>query len=258
MNDSLLPGDAFNRLYEIMNELREKCPWDRKQTFESLRILTLEEVYELSDAILEKEPKHICEELGDVLLHILFYAKLGSEENTFDIHQVIDHIQRKLIHRHPHIYGDVQVENEEEVKANWEKLKMREKKSGAGVLDGVPASLPAMIKAWRLQEKTAQVGFEWSETSEVWAKVQEELLELEEAVQSKDPKRMQDEFGDVLFALVNYARFIKVEPDTALEQVNMKFIRRFTYIESQAGGRMGSMSLDEMDHLWNEAKQRGL
>ena len=243
--------DAFARLLKIMDELREQCPWDKKQTLESLRNLTIEETYELADAILENDLKGIKEELGDIMLHMVFYAKIGDEKGSFDIADALNAVCEKLISRHPHIYGDVKVKDEEEVKANWEKLKLKEGKKS--VLEGVPKSLPAMVKAYRMQEKTAKVGFEWENTEQVWDKVEEEIAELKEALPLSIEKR-EEEFGDVLFSLINYARFIKVDPETALEKVNIKFKRRFEYIESKAPKPLDEMTLAEMDALWNEAK----
>ncbi len=242
---------AFARLLTIMDELREKCPWDRKQTIESLRNLTIEETYELADAIMQNDLKGIKEEIGDIMLHMVFYAKLGDEKGNFDIADALDAVSEKLISRHPHIYGDVVVKDEEEVKANWEKLKLKEGKKS--VLEGVPSSLPAMVKAYRMQEKTAKVGFEWENTEQVWEKVQEEIDELKEAMTMTHEKR-EEEFGDVLFSLINYARFIKVDPETALEKINIKFKRRFEYIEKHAPKSLDDMTLAEMDTLWNEAK----
>lgn len=245
---------AFQRLVDIMDELREKCPWDRKQTFESLRNLTIEETYELADAILNKDMEGIKEEIGDLLLHTVFYAKLGSEQNAFTIADSLNAICDKLIKRHPHIYGSAEVKDSEEVKKNWEQIKLTEGKKS--VLEGVPMHLPAMIKAYRMQEKTKQVGFEWENKSQVWDKVQEEMLELKEEVNIEDnQERIEDEFGDVLFSLVNYARFLKVDPETALEKVNKKFKSRFEYIENNADRPLTDMSLSEMDALWNEAKR---
>lgn len=250
---------AFARILKIMDELREQCPWDRKQTLESLHPLTIEETYELGDAILQQDMKGIKEELGDLLLHIVFYAKIGEEQQQFDMASVINDLCEKLITRHPHIYGDVKVNNEEEVKQNWEKLKMKEGKKS--VLSGVPVSLPALVKALRIQDKAAQVKFEWENTEEVWQKVKEEQQELEEAVQAGEKKKMEEEYGDLLFALVNYARFIKVDPEAALERTNLKFINRFRYIEEQSehsNKPLKEMTLAEMDALWNEAKEKGL
>ena len=247
----------FLRLIKIMDELREKCPWDKKQTIETLRQLTIEETYELADAITENNWKEIKEELGDLLLHIIFYAKIGAEKNEFTLQEVINGICEKLIIRHPHIYGDVRVKDEEEVKQNWEKIKLREGKKS--VLDGVPKSLPSMVKAMRLQEKSKQVGFEWDNTSQVWDKVQEELQELEEAVASGDKYKMEDELGDVFFSLVNFARFLQVDAENALERTNKKFIQRFTGMEEAAAKEnkfLHDMSLQEMDALWNKIKKQ--
>lgn len=250
---------AFERILNIMNELREQCPWDKKQTNETLRPLTIEETFELSDAILQKDAKSIKEELGDLFLHIVFYARIGEEQKEFDIADVINTLSEKLIHRHPHIYGDVKVKDEEEVKLNWEKLKLKEGKRS--VLAGVPNGLPALIKALRVQDKAAQVKFEWDKIEDVWAKVQEETDELQEAIAAGEAHKVEEEFGDLLFALVNYARYLKVDPETALEKTNMKFIRRFKFIEEQAATQsksLDTMSLQEMDALWNAAKQNGL
>lgn len=247
-------AEAFVRLLNIMNDLREKCPWDKKQTMQSLRHLTVEETYELTDAIFENNLDEVKKELGDILLHIVFYAKIGSETNAFDITDVINGICEKLIHRHPHIYGDVKVENEEEVKANWEKLKLKEGKKS--VLEGVPKSLPALIKAIRIQDKARGVGFDWDNTEQVWEKVNEELSELKIEVDAKSAK-IEDEFGDVLFSLINYARFLGINPEDALEKTNKKFIKRFQYLETESakdGKIMGEMTLDEMDVYWNKAK----
>ena len=252
---------AFARILKIMDELREQCPWDRKQTFETLRPLSIEEVYELSDAILKADTQGIKEEIGDILLHIVFYAKIGEEKGEFDIASVINALCEKLIARHPHIYGDVKVQDEEEVKQNWEKIKLKEGKGKRTVLGGVPNSLPALIKAYRIQDKAAQVKFEWDNIEDVWAKVNEETAELEEAVQSKQQEKIEEEFGDMLFAMVNYARYLKVDAEAALERTNLKFMRRFNYIESQAnekGLTLDTMSLEEMDAIWNEAKAKGL
>jgi XTP/dITP diphosphohydrolase len=245
---------AFARLLTIMDELREQCPWDRKQTFQSLRNLTIEETYELADAILSEDTKAIQEEIGDLLLHLVFYARIASETGAFDIADAIHAVCDKLIKRHPHIYGDVKVENEEDVKKNWEQLKLQEGKKS--VLSGVPESLPAMIKAYRMQEKTKQVGFEWEDSEQVWQKVEEELAELREVIAVGGPQeRIEEEMGDVLFSLVNYARFQQVDPETALERVNRKFKKRFEYIEAHAPRDLREMTLAEMDALWNEAKQ---
>lgn len=248
--------EAFTRLLTIMEELREKCPWDRKQTLETLRILTIEETYELSDAILKGDVGEVKEELGDLLLHTVFYSKIGEEKDAFDIGDALNGVCDKLIKRHPHIYGDVKVEDEEEVKRNWEQIKLAEGKKS--VLSGVPSGLPALVKAYRMQDKTAQVGFEWDDVTDVWKKVEEEILELKEVVNSDDDRRKEEEFGDVLFSLVNYARFINVNPETALERTNIKFKARFEYIELQAPRPLSEMTLGEMDDLWNDAKRIGL
>ncbi len=248
--------EAFNRLLDIMDELREKCPWDKKQTLESLRHLTIEEVYELGDAILDNNLDELKKELGDVLLHIVFYAKIGSEKNAFDIGDIANAISDKLIHRHPHIYGDVSVESENDVKQNWEKLKLKEGKTS--VLEGVPKSLPALVKANRIQDKVAGVGFDWEEPHQVWQKVQEELSELNHEIEKGDNEHIEKEFGDVLFSMINYARFINVNPENALEKTNKKFINRFQYLEQKAkenNQELSQMSLAEMDVYWNESKQ---
>ena len=248
--------EAFNRLLDIMDDLREECPWDKKQTFESLRHLTIEETYELGDAILDKNISEIKKELGDVLLHIVFYAKIGSETNDFDIADVANSICDKLIDRHPHIYGDVVVKDEEEVKRNWEKLKLKEGRKS--VLEGVPKSLPALVKASRIQDKVKGVGFDWEESHQVWDKVQEELNELQVEVKLGNQDKMEAEFGDVLFSMINYARFLKINPEDALERTNKKFIKRFMYLESKAvelGKDLSEMSLAEMDVFWEEAKR---
>ncbi len=246
--------EAFGRLCKIMDELREQCPWDKKQTLSSLRNLTIEETYELADAILDDDLPGVKEEIGDLMLHMVFYARIAEEQNAFDIADSLHAICEKLIERHPHIYGDVKVADAEEVKQNWEKIKLQTGKKS--VLEGVPLSLPAMVKAYRMQEKTAQVGFEWDTTDQVWEKVTEEIGELREALdQGHGQERVEEEFGDVLFALINYARFIKVDPETALERVNRKFKKRFEYIEAHADRELKTMSLDEMDVLWEESKQ---
>ena len=247
---------AFDRLLTIMDELRDKCPWDQKQTMETLRSLTIEETYELGDAILDQDLKEVKNELGDLLLHIVFYAKIGSETKDFDISDVINSICDKLIHRHPHIYGDVVVEDETEVKQNWENLKLREGKTS--VLQGVPKSLPALVKASRIQEKVAGVGFDWEHSDQVWEKVEEELGELKSEITSKNQEAIEDEFGDVLFSLINYARFLKINPENALERTNKKFIKRFQYLESKAKTlqkSLSEMTLSEMDVCWEEAKK---
>lgn len=250
-------ADSFLALVTIMDELREKCPWDKKQTIHTLRSMTLEETYELADAIDQNNWQGIKEELGDMLLHILFYTKIGSEEKAFELQEVIEGISRKLINRHPHIYGDVKVENEEDVKRNWEQIKIKEGKKS--VLSGVPVSLPAVVKATRIQEKAKQVGFEWDNREDVWKKVEEEMGELQEAVQANDQKEMEAEFGDLLFSLINYARFLQVDAEAALEQTNKKFMNRFQAMESMAaeqGKNLGDMTLNEMDALWNEIKRK--
>jgi XTP/dITP diphosphohydrolase len=247
---------AFDRLLTIMDELREKCPWDKKQTMQSLRHLTIEETYELGDAILDNNLEEIKKELGDVLLHLVFYAKIGSETNAFDIADVCNEICEKLIHRHPHIYSDVSVKDEEEVKQNWEKLKLKEGRKS--VLEGVPKSLPALVKASRIQEKVKAVGFDWEEPHQVWDKVQEELQELQVEIEAGNQDKMESEFGDVLFSMINYARFLNINPEDALERTNKKFIKRFQYLESKAGelGKpLMEMTLAEMDVFWNEAKK---
>ena len=256
MNTRQTQLQAFERLLDIMDDLREKCPWDKKQTMQSLRHLTIEETYELGDAILDNDLNEIKKELGDVLLHIVFYAKIGSETNDFDIADVCNDICEKLIYRHPHIYSDTVVKDEEEVKQNWEKLKLKEGKKS--VLEGVPKSLPALVKASRIQDKVKGVGFDWEEPHQVWDKVQEELQELQVEVESGDQDAMESEFGDVLFSMINYARFLNVNPEDALERTNKKFIKRFQYLESKAGelGKpLMEMSLAEMDVFWNEAKR---
>jgi XTP/dITP diphosphohydrolase len=248
--------DAFNRLLDIMDDLREKCPWDQKQTFESLRHLTIEETYELADAILENDLPEIKKELGDVLLHIIFYAKIASEKKAFDIGDVATAISEKLIHRHPHIYGNIKVNNEEDVKRNWEQLKLKEGKKS--VLEGVPQSLPAVIKASRIQEKVAGIGFDWEQPEQVWDKVQEELSELNEEIKAGNSENIEKEFGDVLFSMINYARFINVNPENALEKTNKKFINRFQYLERESkkeGKNLADMSLAEMDIYWEKSKE---
>ncbi len=250
---------AFERLLNIMDELREKCPWDKKQTIESIRHLTIEETYELSDAILDSDLKNVKKELGDILLHIVFYARIASETNEFNITDVINSLCEKLIHRHPHIYGDVKVDNEEQVKENWEKLKLKEKEGNKSVLGGVPKSLPSLIKASRIQEKARAVGFDWDKKEQVWEKVQEEIGEFKNEVDSSASKeKIENEFGDVLFSLINYARFMDINPEDALEKTNRKFIKRFQYLESEAaknGKQLSEMTLAEMDVYWNKAKE---
>ena len=246
--------EAFERLLGIMDELREKCPWDRKQTFESLRMLTLEETYELADAILSGDTSEMKEEIGDLMLHMVFYSKIAEEQGAFDIADALNEECEKLIRRHPHIYGDVKVNSEEDVKMNWETIKKREGKKS--VLSGIPNSLPAMVKAYRMQDKTKQVGFEWENRDQVWDKVEEELAEFREASHSNASQdELELEFGDVLFSLINYARFTGIDPESALERVNRKFKSRFEYIEANAPVDLNDMSLAEMDALWNEAKE---
>lgn len=257
MTDKTLQLKAFERLLIIMDELREQCPWDKKQTMETLRHLTIEEVYELGDAILENDLDEVKKELGDVLLHIVFYSKIGSETNAFDIADVCNSISDKLIERHPHIYGDVVVENEEDVKRNWEQIKLREA-GKTSVLQGVPKSLPAVVKANRIQDKVSGVGFDWEQPQQVWEKVEEELQEFKAEVQIGDQDKMESEFGDVMFSLINYARFLKINPENALERTNKKFIKRFQYLESKAkilNKSLQDMTLAEMDVFWEEAKQ---
>ena len=256
MNTRAQQLEAIDRLLTIMDELREQCPWDRKQTFESLRHLTIEETYELGDAILDRNLEEIKNELGDLLLHIAFYSKLGSEEKAFDIADVATSISDKLVHRHPHVYGVVTVQDEEEVKKNWEALKLKEGKTS--VLEGVPKGLPALVKAQRIQDKVAGVGFDWEHPEQVWDKVQEELAELNAEVKNGSDKTIEAEFGDVLFSMINYARFLKINPDTALERTNQKFTKRFQYLEKQTkkvGKTLHEMSLDEMEVIWQEAKK---
>lgn len=247
---------AFNRLLDIMDDLREKCPWDKKQTMESLRHLTIEETYELGDAILDNDLQEVKKELGDVLLHIVFYAKIGSETNDFDIADVCNSICDKLIDRHPHIYGDVQVKDEEDVKRNWENLKLKEGKKS--VLEGVPKSLPALVKANRIQDKVSGVGFDWEEPQQVWEKLKEEIEELQHEIVEDNKDAIESEFGDVLFSMVNYARFLKVNPENALERTNKKFSKRFQYLEGKAkelNKELKDMTLAEMDVFWEEAKK---
>ena len=252
MKDKLI---AFERLLIIMDELREKCPWDKKQTMETLRHLTIEETYELGDAILDNNLKEIKGELGDLMLHLVFYSKIGEEKGAIDVADVLNGVCEKLIHRHPHIYGDVKVANEEEVKQNWEKLKLKEGKTS--VLEGVPKSLPAVVKANRIQDKVKGVGFDWEEPNQVWEKVEEEIAELKFEVAQGSESRIESEFGDVLFSMINYARFIGVNPEDALERTNKKFIKRFQYLEAKAkeiGKELSEMTLAEMDVYWEEAK----
>ncbi len=245
---------AFENLLGIMDDLRSQCPWDRKQTIHSLRNLTIEEVYELTEAITEENWENIEEELGDILLHIVFYAKIGEEKSKYDIASVIEKLNKKMINRHPHIYGDVKVDSVDAVKKNWEQIKKQEGKKS--VLSGVPNGLPALIKAYRMQDKTAQVGFEWENRQQVWEKVEEEMFELKEAIQNNKGNKqdIEEEFGDLMFSLVNYARFLGIEPETALEKTNIKFKTRFEYIEEKTPKDLKEMTLKEMDDLWNEAK----
>ena len=251
--------DEFIRLVGIMDDLREKCPWDQKQTIHSLRSLTIEETYELADAITGEDWKGIKEELGDLLLHILFYSKIGKEQNRFSLEEVIHTICEKLIFRHPHIYGDVRVNDEEDVKKNWEKLKLKEGKES--VLGGIPVSLPAVVKATRLQEKARQVGFEWDHAGQVWDKVEEEMKELKDAVKTHDHASMEEEFGDLIFSLINYARFLQIDAENSLEKTNKKFTRRFNRMEQQAksnGKALSEMTLEEMDAIWDSIKKQKL
>lgn len=248
---------AFERLLIIMDELREQCPWDKKQTMESLRHLTIEELYELSDAIIDQDLEEVRKELGDLMLHLVFYSKIGSEKGAFDIADVLNGVCDKLIHRHPHIYGDTEVSGEEEVLANWEKIKLTEGSGKRSVLEGVPRSLPSLVKAGRIQDKARGVGFDWDNADQVWEKVQEEIGELKAEVEMGSDK-IEDEFGDVLFSMINYARFLGINPDDALERTNRKFIKRFKYLEKESakdGKQMGEMTLEEMDVYWNKAKE---
>lgn len=256
MNSRQKQLKAIDRLLTIMDELREKCPWDKKQTMQSLRHLTIEETYELGDAILDNDLEEVKKELGDLLLHIIFYAKIGSETNDFDIADVANSISEKLISRHPHIYGDVEVANEEDVKRNWENLKLKEGKKS--VLEGVPKSLSALVKANRIQDKVAGVGFDWEAPEQVWEKLKEELAEFQDEVKAGDQEKMEAEFGDVLFSMINYARFLEINPENALERTNKKFSKRFQYLESKAKSinkDLKDMTLAEMDIFWEEAKQ---
>ncbi|HEU0065492.1 MAG TPA: nucleoside triphosphate pyrophosphohydrolase [Flavisolibacter sp.] len=249
--------ESFERLVKIMDELREKCPWDRKQTIQSLRQMTLEEAYELADAITENDWKSIKEELGDLMLHVLFYSKIASEQRQFTVTDVLNGITEKLINRHPHIYGSVAVKNDEDVKRNWEIIKLKEGKKS--VLSGIPKTLPALIKAMRIQEKAKQVGFEWDNKDQVWEKVKEEEQELMEAISLNDYNRIEEEFGDLLFSLVNFARFLNIDAENALEKTNKKFIYRFSEMETkalQSGRNLNEMSLKEMDDLWNQIKRQ--
>jgi XTP/dITP diphosphohydrolase len=251
-------ASSFLKLLKIMDELREQCPWDKEQTIESIRHLTIEETYELSDAILKNNMSEIKKELGDILLHIVFYARIASETKAFDIKDVIDSLCEKLIFRHPHIYGDVKAETEEQVKQNWEQLKQKEKGGNTSVLSGVPNSMPALLKAYRIQEKARAVGFDWDDPTQVFEKVKEELSEFEAEIKNKDIKAAEKEFGDVMFSLINYARFLNINPEDALEQTNKKFIKRFGYMESKVkekGKQISDCKLEELDIYWNEAKK---
>jgi MazG family protein len=251
------PADGFNRLIAIMDDLREQCPWDKKQTIQSLRQLTIEETYELADAISDNDWKGIREELGDLMLHLVFYARIGKEEQAFTLTEVLNGICEKLIRRHPHVYGDVTVADAEAVKRNWENIKLQEGKSS--VIGGVPRALPALVKAMRLQEKAKQVGFEWENREQVWEKVEEEQAELKAAIAEGNPDKIEDELGDVFFSLVNFARFLQVDAENALERTNKKFIHRFTQMEQEAlqtGRNLADMSLAEMDAIWDKVKRQ--
>lgn len=250
--------EAFDRLLEIMDELREKCPWDKKQTIETLRTLTIEETYELADAIIKNDLEELKKELGDLLLHIVFYAKIGSEKDAFDISDVINGINKKLIHRHPHVFGEVNVKDSREVEENWESIKMKEKDRDNSVLSGVPDSLPALVKANRVQQKVRGVGFDWEDRSQIWDKVNEELNELKDEIETNDQEKIEAEFGDLFFSLINAARLYDIDPETALERTNKKFIKRFNFLEDQTlkkGISLKNMSLDEMNVIWEKAKQ---
>ena len=253
--------EAFGRLLDILDELREKCPWDRKQTNESLRPNTIEEVYELCDALMKNDEKNICKELGDVLLHVVFYAKIGSETGAFDIKDVCDKLCDKLIFRHPHVFGEVKADTAEKVSENWEQIKLKEKDGNKSVLSGVPEALPSLIKSYRIQDKARNVGFDWEEREQIWEKVKEEISEFEAEVATMDKDKAEAEFGDVMFSLINAARLYKINPDNALERTNQKFIRRFSYLEEHTikqGKNLAEMTLEEMDAIWNEAKKKGL
>ena len=256
MNNRKQQIQAFSKLLDIMDEIRDKCPWDKKQTYESLRHLTIEETYELGDAILDNDLPEIKKELGDLLLHIVFYAKIASESQSFDIADVIDSINEKLVHRHPHVFGDLKVDTEEEVAKNWEKLKLKEGRKS--ILEGVPRSLPAMVKASRIQDKAASAGFDWDNSEQVFEKVQEEIFELYHEVKENNQSKTEAEFGDVLFSMINYARFIKVDPESALERTNKKFIKRFQFLEKETakkGMQLSEMTLEEMDVYWEMSKK---
>ena len=253
--------EAFGRLLDVLDELRVKCPWDRKQTNESLRPNTIEEVYELCDALMKDDKRNICKELGDVLLHGVFYARIGSETGDFDIKDVCDKLCDKLIFRHPHVFGEVKADTAEKVSENWEQIKLKEKDGNKSVLSGVPEALPSLIKAYRIQDKARNVGFDWEERGQVWTKVKEEIGEFENEVDKMDKEKAEAEFGDVMFSLINAARLYKINPDNALERTNQKFIRRFNYLEEHTlkeGKNLAGMSLEEMDAIWDEAKRKGL
>ncbi|HOP02898.1 MAG TPA: nucleoside triphosphate pyrophosphohydrolase [Tenuifilaceae bacterium] len=250
--------EAFGRLLDIMDELREKCPWDKKQTFETIRNLTIEETYELADAILDKDMENIKKELGDLMLHLVFYSKIASEQNVFNATDVINNICDKLVYRHPHVFSNVKVENSREVEENWEQLKIKEKNGNKTVLSGVPKSLPSLVKAHRIQEKVSAVGFDWEKPSQIWDKFEEELNELKNEIKLGSFEKIENEFGDLFFSLVNAARLYKVEPETALERTNKKFMKRFNYLESKTiaeGQSLKNMSLDEMNVYWEQAKE---
>jgi MazG family protein len=252
---------SFSHLLDIMEELRQKCPWDKKQTFQSLRCNTIEEVYELTEAILHEDKANIVKELGDVLLHVVFYAQMGSETNDFDMKDVCDKLCDKLIFRHPHIYGTTNANTPEEVKQNWESLKLKEKDGNKSVLSGVPSTLPALIKAYRIQDKARNVGFDWEEQEQVWDKVEEELQEVKEEIANGNPETIEAEIGDLLFSVINAARLFRTNPENALERTNQKFIRRFNYLEEKTikqGKDLHQMSLEEMNIFWDEAKKQGL
>jgi MazG family protein len=259
MNDKKEKLKVFSELLDIMDELRAKCPWDKKQTFESLRILTIEETYELADAIIDGDLDRIKKELGDLMLHIVFYSKLGEEENSFDVADVIDNINKKLIYRHPHIFGNIEVQDSKEVEENWEQLKLKEKGGNKSVLDGVPKSLPALVKANRIQNKVRGVGFDWDVREQIWDKVEEELSELKDEVLNDTGKeKIEQEFGDLLFSMINAARLYDIDPENALERTNRKFIKRFNYLEEKTikqGRDLKKMNLDEMNEIWEEAKK---
>ena len=253
--------EAFGRFLDVLDELREKCPWDRKQTNESLRANSIEEVFELSDALIADDTQNICKELGDVLLHVAFYAKIASETGDFDMKDVCDRLCDKLIFRHPHVFGEVQADSAEKVIENWEQLKMKEKDGNKMVLSGVPSALPSLIKAYRIQDKARNVGFDWEDRKDVWTKVKAEIGEFEAEVEHMDKDKAEAEFGDVMFSLINAARLYKINPDNALERTNQKFIRRFNYLEEHTikeGRNLKDMTLEEMDAIWDEAKKKGL